>query len=163
MGKDCRGVAPGSIVLAVLAALLVFSSPARNGIERRAVMASVIGRTITAPAYQGRDVHHTSITADGWTRLDVPPGGLRPVFDSLEKITFGGILDDFDYAIIRRRLKQLPRVFDKKISGIEVRSATRIEVCVGTAEKSFSGSGQIIVMERRGDDWVVVDVVWWAG
>jgi hypothetical protein len=135
MSDDRRGIAPGAILLVVLATLLLVTSQSQNDIKRCAV-----GRLATAN--------------DAWATLDVPPGGLRPIFDSLQKVTFGGVLDDLDYAIIRRRIAEAACVTEGDVAAIEVFSEAKIEVRAGESE--FGGVKHTIDLERRGDDWVVI-------
>lgn len=80
------------------------------------------------------------------------PGELRPILDSLERVTFGGELDDIDYRAIRLLVAKDDRLIDRNIRHIEVLHPDKIEVRTGPKEvKPLSGGGDIITMERHGD------------
>lgn len=91
------------------------------------------------------------------------PVAPSPVADMLEKRTFGGTLDAFDYAEIRR-LVAAHHGIDGNIIAIEIRSPEKVEVRTGPENlKPLSGGGDILILERNKKGWALVEKGFWVG
>jgi hypothetical protein len=85
------------------------------------------------------------------------------ILDCLERIAFGGTLENVDYATIRRIAAKNHRI-SANITSIEIRKSGRVEVWTGPEHpKMLSGGGDLMILERRQGKWAVTEHSTWVG